>query len=318
MTTASIAAPSLFSQTESIVGPPIVYATALQVALADGGIAGEDILPFGWDFSGTGTETVRFSFRSGIGAGNLMTARAHETAAIVPTGYTRGYWTGSVASYVLGFGQSRKDRSLSLPGQSVQADEAGMLHAESAITTLHYLHAVAASSLTNVEGTSAATFSVQTILDVVDYFESVAGYTGGAFGFLDPKQIREVRAAFASYTGLQFPEPTNAIQSLSAAAPEVPVLAIFGLSAYKSNWIQSSGGDLQGWFQAPGKFVRTRVRHATMPDLIEVGRDDNFGIVTTAESSSEQSYTAVHTEMLAGVATADDLVVPGTRARSVA
>ena len=64
--------------------------------------------------------------------------------------------------------------------------------------------------------------------------------------------------------------------------------------------------------------MRTRVRHATMPDLIEVGRDDNFGIVTTAESSSEQSYTAVHTELLAGVATADDLVVPGTRARSVA
>ena len=318
MTTAAVAAPSLFSATESIVGPPIVYATALGVALADGGIANEQILPFGYDLTASGNDTARFTFRSGLGAGNVMTARANETAAIVPTGYTLGYWTGTIASYVLGFGQSRYDATLSLPGQSVQAEEAGMLHAQSVITTLHYLHAVAASALSNVEGTSAATATVQAWLDVIDYFESTAGYTGGAFGFLDPKQIREVRAAFASYTGLQFPEPTNAIQSLSAAAPEVPVLSIFGLSAYKSNWVQTSGGDLQGWFQAPGKFVRMRARPAMMAGLLEVGRDDNWGVVTTAENSSAQSYHAVHSELLGGVATADDLVVPGTRFRSVA
>jgi len=318
MTTNTVPTPSLFSTNESIVGPPIVFMTALMAALADPGVVNEQILPFGYDLTGTGNDTARFTFRSGIGAGNLMSSRSSETAAIVETGYTLGYWTGTVASRVLGFGQSRYDRTLALPGQSIQADEAGALHAESVITTLHYLHAVAASALSNVEGTSGAVFAVQTILDVVDFFEATAGYQGGAFGFLHPKQIKELRAAFASYTGLQFPEPTNALQSLSAGAPGALVTRLFGLDIHKSTWVQSSGGDYQGWFQAPNKFLRGRARPAPMPGLLELARMDEWGVVTTAESSSAQSYTGVHTELLAGVATADDLVVPGTRARSVA
>ena len=153
---------------------------------------------------------------------------------------------------------------------------------------------------------------------MVDFFEATAGYQGGAFGFLHPKQIKELRSAFASYTGLQFPEPTVAMQSLSAGAAGALVTRIFGLDIYKSTWVQSSGGDHQGWFQAPGKFVRGRARPAPMPGLIELARMDDWGLVTTAESSSAQSYTGVHTELLCGVATADDLVVPATRARSVA
>ena len=314
---AAVASPSLFSATESIVGPPILYAGSLQMALADFGDASEPFLPFFADLTGTGIDTIRQNYASGMGGGNLMTSRSSETAVIVPTGYTHLNYTGSIASYVLGFSQSRHDMTMSLPGQSIQADQAGMLNAQSAATTLHYLMAVAAVSISAAKGTSGAAANINAWFQVIAHFDETAGFEGTPFAWLHPEQITDLRTSLNSYTGYQFPAEATRIQSLFAGAPANPWLNLFGINIFKSTRVQESGGDWQGWVQAPGKFGRLRARPAVLPDLLEIGRDDNFGIVTTQESSSSQSVTEIHTEMEAGIVTSPDALTPSVRFISV-
>ena len=314
---ATYVAPVTWAQTGTIVGEPTVWGAEMDVALADAGDATDVFLPSMYDATGSGNDTVTFAYRSGIGGGKVLTARASEMAAIQLSGYDRNTYTGTLAQYVDGFGESQFDMTLRRPDQSIQTGQIPGLLAEQVMTTNHYLHMVAGSGLSTVKGSSGAALSVATMALVVAHFTETGGFRGQLRGWVHPEQITDLRASLASYTGYQFPAETTQFQSFVSGVDGSPTMSLFGVPLHASTWVQQSGGDWQGFVAPVEKFGRIWARPAALAGAIELYRDDNLGVYIAASSDPRQSNHAIYVVVYTGVCTIAGAVVPGTCLRSV-
>lgn len=314
---ATYVAPITWAQTATIVGEPTVFGAEMQVALADAGDASDMFLPSMYDATGSGNDVVTFAYRSGIGAGKVLTARASETAAIQLSGYDRNTYTGTLAQYVDGVGETQFDMTMRRPDQSIRTDDIPGLLAEQVNTTNHYLHMVAGSALSTVKGTSGAALSVASVALVVAHFTETAGFRGQLRGWVHPEQITDIRASLTSYTGYQFPNETTQFQSFVSGVDGAPTMSLFGIPFHASTWVQASGGDWQGFVAPTDKFGRIWARPAALRGAIELFRDDRLGVYISASADPRQSNHAIYVVLYTGVCTIADAVVPGTRLRSV-
>jgi hypothetical protein len=247
---ATIISPATHAQTESTLGQSYVFAAE---GIREEITESTDILSAGLvqgvgDLAGSGSDTL-YNVRFGaVGFAERMTAMSTETQAIPASGWTAGNDSISIGRYGLAKEESLQYAILSRPGM-VDMSLLSQKVAESWLSTLRYLVAVAGSTFSSGSGTTGVVWTVDDELDLIQQFHETEGFDprvhGAPMTQRYPTQFTQLRDSLRNEPGMQqMSETLNRVLSMQSTVGGA--FDMFGFRNYASWDVPSSGGDKVG------------------------------------------------------------------------
>ena len=314
----TISPPATHGQLEGDVGFSYVFAAEgirLEIAERLDPIAESLAVLYG-DLTGQGSDVMRITRMGGVGFAEAMTAMSTETEPIVASGFTTAYDTITLARYGLAKEESYQAKILSREGR-VNLDALATLIADSWLKTLRVQVATTGATITGVTGTSGTAWTFDDELDLVAYYHETEGFEGDVMAVRHPEQFTDLRGSLRTEPNYQFPEITDAIQTLRGAGGALPMF--LGIKNFSSFDVTASGGDHIGFSYVNGAigWVRASTMGVQVEDPDRAIIVPEFGLLIEFKSSGNIATARFDANAWFGTGLLDPTLFPQRRIRSV-
>lgn len=275
------------------------------------------LLPKVGDVAGSGSNTLRRRQVGGIGYSTYMAAMATEVAAGSASGFTSTYSDITIGRYHLAYEEAAQRAIVQQDGLTIEALASATV--DSYLRTLRRLMCSSATGISTAKGTSGAALDTDDWFALVAAFEETEGYEGQAIAILHPEQLTDLRTSLRSYTGFQFPEPTEGQQALGSAMGLGMGGSLLGIQIFKSVDVNSSGGDHVGFAFAPGVFGFATGDTSRVP--VPMGAEPvalpEWGLLLTKSFAGATTVNRVDANAFVGVGRVNAAVLPQFRVLSI-
>lgn len=251
----AIVSPASHAQTEALVGFSYVFAAE---AIRQELVEQLNLLSMGaamlvGDLVGTGSDTIRVTRFGGLGFAETMTAMANETDPIVPSGFTLGFDTVTIARFGMGKEQTYQDQILQR-SDTISLDEMEALVPSTWLATLRSSLVTVGSTFSASVSNTGADWDYDAELELIAAFHETEGFdpmVHRPMTIRHPEQYTDLRNAIRNEPGLQ---GDSLLQQalLGLGSDAQGGFNFLGLRNLSSNDVPTSGGDHVGCAYVPG------------------------------------------------------------------
>lgn len=251
----AIASPASHAQSEPITGFSYVFAAeAIRQELTEQlDLVGLGAAQLVGDLVGSGSDTIRITRFGGLGFAETMTAMSGETDPIVPSGFTMGYDTVTIARYGLGKEQTYQDQILQRD-DSISLEDMEALVPQTWMATLRSLLVTVGSTFSTSVSNTGVDWDYDAELELVAAFHETEGFdpmVHRPITIRHPEQYTDLRNAIRNEPGLQGDAMLQqALQGLGQSAQGG--FNFLGFRNLSSTDVPTSAGDHVGCAYVPG------------------------------------------------------------------
>lgn len=320
----AILSPASFAQLQGDLGYSYVFAAeAIRMEITEQlNVLGLGLIQLEGDLVGTGSDTVRVTRYGGVGFAETFQTMASETDAIVPTGFTTGYDTLSIARHGLAKEETYQGRILGRAGSLTLPMLIDKVPA-SWLATMRAKMCVAGASISGATGDAAAAWSFDYELDLITSYQETEGFgqTGDpeaptVVTVRHPEQYTDLRDALRDEPAFQFPGVVEALMGLKPGGGSFDFL---GMRNFASWDVTTAGGAHQGFSYVPGALGW--VVASTTP--IEVENPEQaiyvpeFGLIIERKSAGKVAQSRFDANAFFGTGRLDPTLFPQRRIISI-
>ncbi len=323
----TVISPATHAQAQADLGHAWVYAREEILALM-----AEELDVFGvglvrgvGDLMGTGSDTLRLRYFDGVGAAEVFQPMASETEEIVPTGYSAGNDTVTIARYGLAKEETYQNAILSDPAVSdkLALEALVPLLPASWVATVRDLWAAELATFSDSVGDAGLPWTVDHELELIAYFREIPGYSPRRHGLpvtgRGVKQLTQLRNSLRNEPYLQ--ASGNMLDGLLGLGGEDGGgFTFYGLRNVGSHAITVQGGDNVGGAYIPGAIAYC-VAGTTPAPVQDPARSlfiPEYGMVVERRSSDLSATARVTANAWLGLAKRSASLFPQTKIRSIA
>lgn len=322
----AVFSPASHAQTVTDLGHAWVYAEAKLEALLteELNVFGAGLVAGVGDLMGSGSDTLRLRHYTGIGAAESFQPMASETEEIVPTGFTTGVDTVTIARYGLAKEQTYQDAILQegVVAEILALDKMVDLIPASWMSTVRGLWGTTISTFADVVGTAGAPWTVDDELELLAYFREIEGYDPRKHGLpvsgRGVKQLTQLRNGLRNEPYLQASAET--LNRLLGVGEEAGGgFEFYGMRNVGTHDVATNGGDAIGGAYIPGA-VAYCVASTTPAPVQDPTRSlflHMMGLVMESRSNDRTATARLTANAWLGMAKRSASLFPQCRVRSI-